>query len=194
MPITYEKFMTHAARLLKTTDADLSERPVIKGVKHYENGSCAMTDSHRLYVAKDVHQKQDGAAINPSTLKKIEGSYPDIFRLLQIGETKEVYEIDIAELLYVADVAVTFDENSNVVFRDSILSLHSKQFLEMQFQYSSDVTFIEPFAVRAQYLLDAMKLLKDAGCKVVKLQFRGAFKPLLMEHDNVTALLLPVKI
>lgn len=188
--------MKHAAQLLKTSNADLSERPALQGVKHYNDGSCATTDSHRLYVARDVSDKQDEPIIHPTTFKSIDGAFPNVFRLLEVGEAKVVYELDIDEVLHAADVTVSFaGKGASVHFKESAMYMHDDNvFNPVKFHQRTDITFAEPFAVNAQYLLDACKFLKDATCKTVHLQFRGAYRSLLIEHDNVTVLLLPVKI
>lgn len=79
--LTYEIFMKHGKKVTDNAAIINPARPVLQGVCHISNGTAAVTDSHRLYVARGIHNRTHGAIITPAgkTLKDI---YLDVSRLI----------------------------------------------------------------------------------------------------------------
>src|SRR5690625_4135626 len=100
----YKTFMRHAKRVTNSNAAE--SRQVLKGVKHFEDGSLAVTDSHRLYLIKDIHDKGD-TIITPDG-KKIEGNYPEIQRLIPDRGTGNItMTINVNEMLKGTEIILT---------------------------------------------------------------------------------------
>lgn len=192
--LTYEKFLKHAARMTKAGVIDFTEKPSLEGVKHFDDGRVAVTDSHRAYIANVGHGKEGEPILHPATLKPIDAVYPNVLRLFDMHDTQEVYRFDLDEMIYVADVVNTFDEEGYLIFNETAIHLKSDKDLGMNFHHMHDVDIVKPFALRALYFLDVLKLLKDAGCKTVEIQYKGHLRPLFFEYENVQAIVLPVRI
>lgn len=93
--------MKHAAKVCNNAS---SVRPILSGVKHSENGDAVCTDSHRLYVAKKIHSRIDGAVITPSG-KTVDGNYPDVSRLVPDSSyAKDTLQLEVSDLLKAADM------------------------------------------------------------------------------------------
>lgn len=190
MPIIYEDFMKHAAKLIKTGEGALVKRPELNGVKHLEDGSLVVTDSHRLYIAKNVHSRFDGVIINPATHERLDEIYPDVSRIIPSSDLKNIYSLELEDIFKASDIINILDDKGVMKFQDNLISYYSH---EIKFAYDSVVKFDAPFAIRAKYVLDAMNLLKVAGAKEVQLRFFGAMRPIYFEYENLIVLLMPVR-
>lgn len=189
----YKKFMQHAKKVTNSEAA--KTRPVLKGIKHFEDGSLACTDSHRLYLAKDMHDK--GEIVLTPTGEKVEGNYPDIKRLLP-DAVSEPIEMSVAEMIKgidIVNVASKFDtENSNVMtWKDNKISGSVPELISATYElpYTIDVDLTS----NAQYWLDALKLFKAFKYTQIKLNIYGKLRPftLTSPDDKLMALILPVR-
>lgn len=200
MPITYEMFMKHAE---KVTNNAPEVRPILSGVKHLENGDLAVTDSHRLYVAKNIHSREDGAVLTPKG-KTVDGNYPDVSRLIpDSAYAKQSIQFDVQELLLVADMIASIgalaekeamsDKAPGMDFKDGVISYYNYQ---CKIKYSvTPVQFEVPILANAFYLLDAMKLFKAIGCQTVTMNFFGSSRPFTFsnEGEDLLILILPIR-
>lgn len=205
MAISYELFMKHADKVCKNASAT---RPVLSGVKHIENGDAVCTDSHRLYVAKAIHSRTDGAVITSSG-KNVEGNYPDVSRIIpDASYAKQTIQIEVAELLKAADMIASVGglaekeivkgtENQPkppaLDFKEDRISYYK---VHCKIHYSvNPIQFEEPLSANAFYVLDAMKLFKAAGCKTVTLNFFGKMRPFTFtnEEEDLLVLVLPIR-
>lgn len=201
MSITYELFMKHAEKVCKNPISTV--RPILSGVKHAENGDLFCTDSHRLYVAKNAHDRTDGAVFTPAG-KPVDGSYPDVSRLIpDRAYAKQSLEIEVSELLRAADMIVAVgsvaeqeaktEKPPALEFREKVICYHN---FAVHISYSfAPVQFEEHICANAIYLLDVMKLLKAAGCQTVTLNFFGKMRPFTLtnEDESLLALILPIR-
>src|SRR5690625_232569 len=94
----YKTFMTHAKRITRNSAKLYSDREVLQGVFHRENGSLVVTDSHRLYLIKDVYEGEE-KLINPNNNMKINGNYPEINRLLPQNNPEFSCTLNVDEYL-----------------------------------------------------------------------------------------------
>jgi hypothetical protein len=193
LSISYDVFMKHADKVCKNQVSAV--RPILSGVKHLENGDAVVTDSHRLYLAKGIHDRTDGAIITPQG-EFIDGSYPDVSRLIP-NEPKQSVQFIVSELLSVADTIVSI---GTIIEERPILEFKADAILynnyEVKFNHSFyPLDFYEHICANAIYLLDAMKLLKAAGCQTVTVNFYGKMRPftLLNEDESLLALILPIR-
>lgn len=198
--ITYETFMKHAEKVTKNAS---EVRGILKGVNHLENGNAVVTDSHRLYLARGIHVRKDSAVITPKGIK-VDGNYPDVTRLIPDNTyTKQSLEIELSELLRAADMIVAVgsvaeqdaktDKPPALEFKDKVICYHN---YAVHISYSFDpIHFEEHICANAIYLLDAMKLLKAAGCQTVTLNFFGRMRPFTLtnEDESLLALILPIR-
>ncbi|MDR7237159.1 DNA polymerase III sliding clamp (beta) subunit (PCNA family) [Neobacillus drentensis] len=178
-------------------------RPILSGVKHAENGDLLCTDSHRLYVAKGVHDRTDGAVLTPAG-KNVDGNFPDVSRLIPDSSyAKQSLEIEVSELFRAADMIASIgsitekevksDKPPALEFKEDIIRYNNFQ---CQINYSFyPLRFEEYICANAIYLLEAMKLLKAAGCQIVTLNFYGKMRPFTLtnEDESLLVLILPIR-
>jgi DNA polymerase III sliding clamp (beta) subunit (PCNA family) len=197
--IDYKVFMKHAEKVTKNAS---ETRPVLKGVMHLENGTAVVTDSHRLYVAKSIHDRQEGAVITPAG-KKVDGNYPDVFRIVPDSSyAKYSLQIEIKELLRAADMIASIGDLARVESKsDKPPALDFKEDTVryvspfVNISYTLPVQFQEPICANAIYVLEAMKLLKAAGCQEVTFNYFGAMRPFTFtnEDEDLLILILPIR-
>jgi hypothetical protein len=193
--ISYEVFMKHADKVCKNSLNEV--RPILSGVKHLENGDAVCTDSHRLYLAKNIHDRTDGAVITPAG-KKIDGSYPEVSRLIPDSlDAKQSLKIDVNDLLKTADmiasVGTIIEEKPALEFKEDMIVYKN---FEVKIGYTFyPLTFTLHICANAIYVLDALKLLKATGCQTVTVNFYGAMRPftLVNEDESLLALILPIR-
>ncbi|MEN2464940.1 hypothetical protein [Ornithinibacillus sp. JPR2-1] len=188
--ITYNDFMKHAAVVTKNAS---EQRPVLKGIKHYEDGRLAVTDSHRLYIANGVHSRTDGAVLNP-TGKLVEGRYPEVDRLLPYNEPKQEIRMNVKDLYKIADIMYSIGK---LVTKIPLIDLTEDVILfdsnEVQIAIKQDIKFEVPLLLNAKYLFDAVKLFQAADCETITLKIYSGVRPILLEGANLQVIILPVR-
>jgi DNA polymerase III sliding clamp (beta) subunit (PCNA family) len=204
-------FLKHAEFLTKNAP---DERPVLKGVYHHPNKSLIVTDSHRLYVAKDAHNLEEGSVIVPKTGEKIEGNFPDVHRLIPETDFKGVIHIeDVKETLDAVkslltagcvvssrekkpkkehiNIQLCCDDQRNVTLKVKNAVMKSEYLLNesQELEPCTTMTF------RAEYFAQALALFKEAGYTKIDFQFFGSLRPLVLTsyQDSLKALILPVR-
>ncbi|NYV67601.1 hypothetical protein HYI36_20185 [Bacillus sp. Gen3] len=204
MAIPYVKFMKHAE---KVTKAVSTSRPVLKGVHHAEDGSLAVTDAHRLYVAKNAHANTAGEIIDPKTGGAIEGNYPDVTRLLpytpdakytvklSVKETSDAF----AALLKINQIHDRKNVHVKAEVTDEAHILFSANNPIAQAHYKPNASVEgegDPITFNTQYFAEALALFKDAGVEEVTMRSYGAFRPFTLTagfDDDLLALILPIR-
>jgi hypothetical protein len=192
--ISYEVFMKHAEKVTKNAP---EVRNILSGVKHLENGNAIVTDSHRLYVAKGIHNRTDGAVISPKG-KKVDGNYPDVSRIIpDESYAKQTMQIEVSELLRAADMIAAVGtaevKTPALEFKDKVIRY---QGIEVHISYSfAPLVFEAHICANAIYLLEAMKLFKAVGCQTVTVHFHGPMRPFTLsnEDESLLALILPIR-
>jgi DNA polymerase III sliding clamp (beta) subunit (PCNA family) len=186
----------------------LEVRHILSGVKHLQNGDAICTDSHRLYLAKGVHDRTDGAVLTQAG-KSVDGNYPDVSRIIpDYTNAKQTLNLEVNELLKVADIIA----NVGSIAEKAIVEGTKKESKHPTLEFKEDVIryvnfqcninysfypirFEELICADAVYVLDAMKLFKAVGCQTVTLHFHGSMRPFTFtnENEDLTALILPVR-
>jgi hypothetical protein len=197
--IDYKIFMKHAEKVTKNASPT---RPVLKGVKHLENGAAVVTDSFRLYVANGIHDRQDGAVITPAG-KKVDGNYPDVTRIIpESSYAKYSLQIEVSEMLRaagmiasvggLAQMEIKSDKPPALDFKEDTVRYVSPF---VNISYTLPVRFEEPICANAIFVLEAMKLLKAAGCQEVTFNYFGAMRPFTFtnENEDLLILILPIR-
>lgn len=187
----YKTFMKHAEKVTKSEATD--GREVLKGVKHYSSGNMVVTDSHRLYFVKDLHDKGD--CLLTSSGKTVEGNYPDVSRLLP-DDFKVELTFDVDELIKAVDIILTAAKISDDISAMDFVG-DQLQFIaeEVGASYKlSQVSDID-FTSNPQYWLDALRLFKAFKYKEVTLNILSPFRPFTFttHDDKLMALILPVR-
>lgn len=194
----YKTFMRHAAKV--TRSPAIGEREVLTGVKHYENGSLAVTDSHRLYVAKGLHDK--GEALLTPKGAKVEGKYPDIDRLIPDELDARSIEMNLAEMLQAVDVLNTAAkiEDYDISWQGNLLTtLGNGEAPEHLIKASYEIPYSLPIPEGDRmifdpaYLLEALQLFKAFKYEELAFHFHDKYRPaVLMAPDGkLFAIVLP---
>lgn len=198
----YKTFMRHAKKV--TRSDSIGERPVLRGVKHYDDGSLAVTDSHRLYVIKDMHDK--GETIITPDGKKLEGAYPDVARLIP-KDYRESITINVDEMLRAAEIMLTANSVSNssrhnaksavMHWEVNVLSMFEPGVVSAEYELPQDYTLteVEELASNSRYWVDAMKMFKAFKYKEVELNLTSGMRPFTLASSDgkLMALIMPVR-
>ncbi|MEK4970674.1 hypothetical protein MKX29_24020 [Cytobacillus sp. FSL R7-0696] len=198
--VSYITFMKHAEKVAKAAS---SSRPVLKGIYHAENGDAIVTDSHRLYVANNCQSAQDTSIINPKTGEKIDGSYPDVYRLLPVNDPVYTLSIDVNEALKAAKAfkaLLQFPEktiNTTVTISDNkaLLAVNtpvvSATYTLGEVDVSNEVPIIM-FSIL--YFIEALDMFKDLGVSTITLNNYGQNRPFtLTNNHDLLALIMPIR-
>ncbi len=193
----YKKFIKHAKKVAKDI-TDEKARPVLEGVLHLVNGDAAATNSHVLYYAKEIHDKelQEDAVITPGG-KTLDLEYPNIERLIpkefNFSESIKTDEfIKAIDLIHVAgrvskeDTIMEF--NKNTLFSET-------EGVTAKYSLSTEIPEERKFSSNAAYWLDALRMFKDFGYAEVELNLTGKLRPftLVSPDEKIMALILPVR-
>jgi hypothetical protein len=194
MAIAYEEFMKHAAKICRSEA--IGDRQILTGVKHLENGDAIATDSHRLYLARAIHDHRDGAVLTPEG-RRLTGNYPEVSRIIPSNDPVQQLQMDTKELMEAADAIYTVGsliEGKRVPlqFCDNFIRYDS---LEVNYSRTFSVQFECSCYVNAKYFLEALKLFKAAGCSTVSVRFYGKMRPVRLtgEDENLDVIILPVR-
>src|SRR5690625_353191 len=91
MKINYKQFTKHAEKVAKAVS---EQRPILKGIHHDDKGTITVTDSHRLYQAKNVNAPKN-AVLCAISGDELDGTYPNTDRLIpNIDDADSVLVID----------------------------------------------------------------------------------------------------
>jgi hypothetical protein len=201
MGIPYVTFMKHAEKVTKKASPS---RPTLKGVYHAEDGSLAVTDSHRLYYATDAHQRQDAVNLDPKTGEEIDGAYPDVKRLLPYPADAR-YTLNIDDVPKALKIVKALEALGKSVNSDGTITIKAAESGVVSFGIEAEGTSgtveigkvdggtYEDVTVSAQYLSEALALFKDIGVTSVQLTSYGKVRPLTLTIDGLTAVIMPVK-
>lgn len=197
--LDYETFMKHAAKVCESghLSENVERYKILKGVKHLENGDAVATDSHRLYLGRGIHNRTDGAVITPKG-KILDGSYPDVSRLINLGDPKQKVQLSVKDMLEAAgaihSVGKLIDSDKNVRLKLIDNSIRYTSPIVNYYREFS-VTFEIPLFLNARYLLEAMKLLKATGCERVTVNFYSSMRPVtfINENDDLLIIILPIR-
>ncbi len=194
----YKIFMRHAKKL---TNSDAAKtRLVLKGVKHFVDGSLAVTDSHRLYLVEDIHDK--GETLLTPDGKKIDERYPNIHRLIpDRGVGNVTMTINVNEMLKGTEIILTANTAAGVdspMYQEkNELRMDIPETIVAKYKLPEDYALTEGFEIasNAKYWVDGLKLFKAFKYEEIKLEFHGRMRPFTMysPDDKLMVLILPVR-
>ncbi|MFY2158215.1 hypothetical protein ACOSZF_21695 [Cytobacillus firmus] len=194
--LNYEIFMKHAEKVCSSPHLDAVDRhQILKGVKHFENGDAIATDSHRLYLARGVHNREDEAVISPAG-KVLSGNYPDVKRIIPTNDPSQEIGLSVADLLEASNaiygVGSVIEETPRMDFVEDSIRYDS---VHVKYQRTLPDRFEERMCVNAKYVLDAVRLFKAASCQNVSVKFYGRMRPFTLanEDESLIVLILPIR-
>lgn len=204
MSVSYLTFMKHAEVVVKSKHLD--SRPVLKGVYHANDGSLVVTDSYRLYKATNAQERKDGAIIHPKTGELIDGTYPDISRLITDNEPQFTASISVDESLkalkalkacgrvhdkkVIAKITLSDDRKATISVNTPIIN--ASYYVGEGELLKSDAD--REILFNLQYVIDALSLFKDAHVPSVTFHAHGRMRPfILKQNDDLIALIVPVR-
>ncbi len=205
MKIPYIMFMKHAEKITKNAP---SGRPVLKGVYHTEDGNLIVTDSHRLYLAKNAVHGSESTVLDPKTGDQIDGNYPPVDQLIPsvnnaiaeiLFDTNDLLsgvnallkcnQVDSGEKAF-----VKLNATPGSLPTISIKNSHMfSQFTGGQFNGDEDVKL----AFDTQYFVDALSLFKACKTDKIILRYYGSFRPFTIaseDSQDLLAIILPIRI
>ena len=209
--LDYKIFMKHAEKVTKNAP---ESRPVLKGVKHLDNGTAVVTDSQRLYVARGIHAGLDGVVMTPNG-KVMKGSYPDVTKLIpDPSYAKYSLVINTDELLKGVDIIASVGAIAEKAKVEGLKDGEGKPLepkppalileddgiryenVQVRIKYSTaPLHFEEPICANVFYVLDAMKLFKATGDHILTFRYYGAMRPFSLTNpdDSLLVLILPIR-
>ncbi|WP_432661328.1 hypothetical protein [Bacillus subtilis] len=200
MKIPYIMFMKHAEKLTKNAP---SGRLVLKGVHHTEDGNLVVTDSHRLYLAKNAVHVSESTVLDPKTGDQIDGNYPPVDQLIPsannalaeiLFDTKVLLsgvnallkcnQVDSGEKAFVK-LSATPGNLPTISIKNSHMF---SQFAGGQFNGDEDVKL----AFDTQYFVDALSLFKACKTDKMILRYYGSLQPFTITPEDSQELIVVI--
>ena len=204
--------MQHAAKVAKRND---EVRPVLKGAYHSPAGHIYVTDTHVAYRLLDGSIEGEEYTIDFEG-NLLEDQYPNIARTFEGTEDQCVAEELITDVKIVAQVlknllviekklaknTTDFALTRIYLQRETGIQLTSSVPQDSDFQYKyvladardSLALADEEAHLRLEYLSDAFAMFAAAKKDSLTLKFIGKHRPILLEADDLTAMILPVRV
>ena len=209
--VNYRKFTKHAEKVAK--GKHLSARPILQGIHHDEDGNLAVTDSHRLYYAKNVNAPRN-VILHAVTGEEIDlGNYPDVSRIipdiesaidvLTITDAKQA--VAVLKAMQAAGVAtgtkkdeVRLDISTGEGDGTASLSLCSDA---VTFDYeviNAGTPSCASPRLSVAYMLEAIDMMSDMGAKSLDVRLYGTNRPILITESGdmdatLSAVILPLR-
>lgn len=195
---SYKTFIKHAAVVTRNAP---TERGALKGVYHLENGGAMVTDTHRLYTAKDIHDFETDDLLTPNG-KKMDEKYPDILKLLPTNEPvyEDIYKVD--ELITAIEVIEVTSKCSvskkdplkMFQFSDGRFSIELEQ-TTASYGFLNNRKYEDEIYSNYQYWKEALKMFRELKYEDLKLTIYGPLRPFTLTtlDERFTALLLPIR-
>lgn len=209
MKVNYKKFSKHAEKMVKAAK-HLEARPILQGINHDAEGNLAVTDSHRLYYAKNVNAPKD-VTLHAITGEEIDaGTYPEVTKLLPDQEPKHTYFIgDVPETIKIIKAMIqagvaTGERKNEIQARfngDELKLVTPKDYEHIFFSYAlksaNEQTKEDGEAnFNLSYFLDAIEMFHDMGVDFIRVDMHGNYRPFHLkpaEGDDIQAIILPIR-
>lgn len=196
----YKAFMTHAKKLTRKAPKD---RTILKDVHHKEDGSLAVTDTHRLYVMKNGHEKKEEVIIDPIKNSEVEGNYPDIEKFFPLTTTILNEKIDVEEWIKITELfkltkRLRGNEDSIMILTENKLkdkSVNPEEVVNLIYDLEGTLPEVDfRLASNAEYWNDALRMFKASRIQEVVLKIYDPKIPFVLESEDgkIKALILPV--
>ena len=173
-----------------------NSRPILKGICYYSDGSLVATNSHIAIKVKGVHSFKDTLVIDPRSLEQIDGTYPNIDRLIPIPtEGDWLLHLTVLEMKQLYDLVKPFKkQHVTITLKDSHIQMSVNDltfdlFTKDKGNNEDAITF----SLSAHYLISGLKVFIDEGLDIDWL-IRDPLKPSLLSASNIKVLLTPMRI
>lgn len=195
--------MKHAEKVTKSAPAS---RPALKGVYHAPDGTLYVTDSCRLYAAQGAHSNvEEDSIIEPKTGRTISGNYPDVSKLIpDRSAAKLIARLTIKEafdafnaLLKVNQVVGKGHERVNakpVDDGEKIAFIVENPVMTARYEAPVQEGELEELTFNTTFMVDALRLFKDAGVTNAELRFYGDLRPFTITDGSLLALISPIRV
>ena len=185
---------THFTNITKGSNPG---RPILQGISYNkEQKYIAATDSHRmLYIHTDTPATY---VQNPLTLEFLEGTYPDVTRLIP-KEGQEVYfDAGHIEAGMIAILKAMKEEVIEIHVTDFTLSIHKEhQGALISFKLTNQAPQNEIIAANAKYVCQALSFVKDAykdfTKEVITFKYTSPVRPFTFHTECYDYLITPVR-
>lgn len=184
--------------------------PILEGVHYSADGSVVATNRHTLLRIGGAHNFTEEFTSHTKTGANIDGNYPDTSRLIPESCPTEITlsSENIAELIARVKAALTISKLAGdrtnlarltLVGANLTLSVNSASDPYVEFKAGIAAEIAGPdadIAFNAQYLLDALNVLKDAGSIIASIGISGPHNPIVVrDADNaIDIIALPYRI
>jgi len=201
MKINYKVFSKHAEKVAKNvTEA----RPVLKGVHHAENGTLTVTDTFRLYQARNVNAPKGVLldAVTGDELTEV-GNYPDTSNMFSDPQATDV-ELTITNVTQAKEVVkamimvgkVGGNKKERVAMRlvGKTAQLEGDPRVAVTYEMEGEADPNVNMHFSANFLLEALEMLSDMKAEQVILHWHGNQRPFTLSPggtDDIRVLLLP---
>lgn len=172
---------------------DSKTRPLLKGICYDSDGSLVATNSHIAIQVKGVHSFKEPMVIDPRSLEQIEGTYPNIDRLIPTDGDWRLH-LNVSEMKQLYDLVKAFKkQHVNITLNDSHMQLSVN---DLTFDlFTKDKVRNEDaieFTLSVQYLMAGLKVFIDEGLDIDWLII-NSLRPTLMSAANIKVLITPIR-
>lgn len=183
--------LKHTEKITKKASA---ARPILKCLA-IQDGYIYATDSHRAIRYKT---NQENMVINPNTLEKVEGIYPEMFRLFPKYDFNKVVSIsDYKTMIPFAkqkidklhgDILLTYD------YAAQTITLNNRQ-SKMTIQVTSEIKENFKILFNRAYILAMLQAFEDYENNTISMQFEGPVRPALFAaSEDFSYLVTPIRV
>lgn len=214
----HEIVMKHAKKMCNI--ARLETRPILKGALHKADGTIVATDSHRYIMAEQAHSLKEEKVISTVDGEILDGSYPDLARLIPEGYEHKV-TLDVKKAIeahkVIQSVTALQDGGRAKKAATAYLTIESVKNTSVKSVNISGKSTVSEFdwfvgspidtslqansvpfklAYNAEYMIQALQLFKDLGVDEVEIDMLTNTRPFLVHSygAKVAVGILPVRI
>lgn len=171
-------------------------KKALQGICYYSDGSLAITDSHIMLYAKDVHDLNKDVVKHHKTGRVINESFPNMKSFLNRHFAVE-FTIDTKEIypsLEALKVSTLIDEDGTLK-DDHTFKVYDDLGQYYLLTFSGTQTKFGPYHLKALNLYKCLSLFKDLHVYKLTVRMAGGYTPILIsdELNQVSVLIAPVR-
>lgn len=206
MKINYKLFSKHAERMVKGMDAKRqASRPVLSGINHDDAGTVTVTDSHRLYQARNVNAPRN-TILHAVSGDEIDGAYPEVSQIIpgmdswkaklfipDVKQFRDVLKAMLAVELaygYKKDQALAELIDNQVAARGTENSTFSYELVSLGEHKADKMCF------NLKYLYEAIDMFHEMNVTSAEFRSYGGTRPFTLAPDNnddIIVVILPIR-
>lgn len=170
-------------------------RPLLTGICYDSDGSLVATNSHIAIQVKCVHSFKETMVIDPRSLEQIEGTYPNIDRLIPIPTDGDwVLHLTVSEMKQLYDLVKPFKkQHVTITLKDSHIQMSVDDLtFDLFTKDKGNNEEVIAFTLSAHYLIAGLKVFIDEGLDIDWF-IRDPLRPTLMTAANIKVLITPIR-